>query len=80
MRQIAEGAAAELSLARPATDYGSSRRSQHELDQEAAGGLLMLNSDRRSWQQREREKAAGASEYGRKERGPGMSVKDLLTG
>lgn len=77
LRQIAEGASAELSLARPSNGLDRSRRSEHELDQEAAGGLLMLNNDRRSWQQRERERAAGVpSRTG----SAGMSVKDLLTG
>lgn len=80
LRQIAEGASAELSLARPATNgIDRSRRSEHELDQEAAGGLLMLNNDRRSWQQREREKAAGG-QPGRGAGATGMSVRDLLTG
>lgn len=77
LRQIAEGASAELSLARPTNGMDRSRRSEHELDQEAAGGLLMLNNDRRNWQQRERERAAGVpSRTG----SAGMSVKDLLTG
>lgn len=78
LRQIAEGASAELSLARPAGGMDRSRRSEHELDQEAAGGLLMLNNDRRSWQQKEREKASGAA--GKVRGAAGMSVKDLLTG
>lgn len=77
-RQVGEGASAELSLARPANGANHSRRSEHELDHEAAGGLLMLNNDRRSWQQREREKAAGAP--ARAGSVAGMSVKDLLTG
>lgn len=72
------GAEAELSLARPASGVDRSKRSEQELDQEAAGGLLMLGNDRRSWQQREREKAAGA-QPGRTGM-VGMSVKDLLTG
>lgn len=77
LRQIVEGAAAEASIARP-TNGDRARRSEHELDQEAAGGLLMLNSDRRSWQQREREKDGGAPV--RSGGLGGMSVRDLLTG
>lgn len=79
LRQMADGASAELSLARPAANgVERARRSEHELDQEAAGGLLMLNNDRRSWQQREREKAAGPPS--RMGSATGMSVRDLLTG
>lgn len=81
-RQLAGGAAAELSLARPAVGApAKERRSEQDLDQEAAGGLLMLNNDRRSWQQREREKGAGngVSGTGRGSAVAGMSVKDLLT-
>ncbi|KAM3419140.1 hypothetical protein BST61_g5085 [Cercospora zeina] len=70
LRQLAEGANAELSDKQRAPRVG---RSEHELDQEATAALLMLNHDRRNWRavQHEPEPSRSSS--------TGMSVKDLLS-
>ncbi|KAF2211605.1 hypothetical protein CERZMDRAFT_85377 [Cercospora zeae-maydis SCOH1-5] len=70
LRQLAEGAAAELSDKQRAPRMG---RSEHELDQEATAALLMLNHDRRNWRATQHEPEPSRSSS------TGMSVKDLLS-
>jgi hypothetical protein len=70
LRHMADSTA-ELSEKRPVS--AQTRRSEHELDQEAAAALSMLNNDRRNW-----SRAAGDGDTTRP--GNGMSVRDLLSG
>lgn len=72
LRQIAEGAN-DLSDRLNRSGGGKRNRSEHELDQEAAAALSMLNHDRRSWRS-----ANGNADSSRS--GTGMSVRDLLSG
>ncbi|KAM0723053.1 hypothetical protein Q7P37_001252 [Cladosporium fusiforme] len=80
LRQVAEGAADQLSSDREKSRAATPRqgaRSELELDQEATAALLMLNSDRRQW------RGTGIGKAGDDRRGSGgggMSVRDLLSG
>lgn len=58
-------------LQRPGS--GRTKRSEHELDQEATAALLMLNHDRRNWRTAQQQ-GDGSRSNG------GMSVRDLLSG
>ncbi|KAK5114843.1 hypothetical protein LTR62_002000 [Meristemomyces frigidus] len=73
LRHVAEGATELSDKQRQARASG---RSEHDLDQEAAAALSMLNHDRRSW--RAGSSAGTQVEEGRSS--TGMSVKDLLSG
>ena len=71
MRQVGENISDLADKRRPKA--AKTGRSEHELDQEATAALLMLNHDRRSWQQTR-------PEGGPVRTGTGMSVRDLLSG
>ncbi|KAK3116492.1 hypothetical protein LTR53_003096 [Teratosphaeriaceae sp. CCFEE 6253] len=73
LRYATEGASRPTETQRPQAAAG--RKSDHDLDQEAATALSMLNHDRRSWRP---GGAAAADEATRT--GTGMSVRDLLSG
>ncbi|TKA72627.1 hypothetical protein B0A55_05978 [Friedmanniomyces simplex] len=83
LRQVAEGAVTELAVEKKRASVsrpGGGRRSDHDLDQEAAAALSMLNHDRRAW----RAGASGSSVVegaaGSGGASTGMSVRDLLSG
>ncbi|KAK0979382.1 hypothetical protein LTR54_015651 [Friedmanniomyces endolithicus] len=63
---------------------GSGRKSDHDLDREAAAALSMLNHDRRGWRAAGTGSSAvvgdGATGVGGVGGSTGMSVKDLLSG
>jgi hypothetical protein len=70
LRHVAESAS-DLSE-KQRSGMSKTRRSEHELDQEATAALLMLNHDRRDWRAAQSTEAARSS--------TGMSVRDLLSG
>ncbi|KAK3658090.1 hypothetical protein LTR56_001946 [Elasticomyces elasticus] len=85
LRKVAEGAV-ELAGGQQANGRPTTRRSDHELDQEAAAALSMLNhQDRRSSWRNAGTGATGSSDGAGAAAGAGagsggMSVRDLLSG
>ncbi|KAK5675401.1 hypothetical protein LTS10_011843 [Elasticomyces elasticus] len=85
LRKVAEGAV-ELAGGQQANGRPTTRRSDHELDQEAAAALSMLNhQDRRSSWRTAGTGATGSSDGAGAAAGAGagsggMSVRDLLSG